>query len=332
MKTIKFFALLAAVLTLAACNKDKEDGFHERDIMYIVEGQTTTVHLATEAEWDALLDRFCDYAEGGSSVTFRNAKSSPKGHVTKEAVTYSTTDREEMKRWMAQMEDEGKTVTVSYDPVTGTWNGTAYATAPQPQGDYWVDLGLPSGLLWAKCNLGANTPEEYGNYYAWGETTTKDVYNWSTYRYCTADSVGTLQTLTKYNTSSTYGTVDTLTTLQAMDDAATAALGSGARTPTIAEWVELYINTTVEWTTMNGVNGRKFTSTANGNTLFLPAAGVRYGSEPSSAGSYGYYWSSSLNTDYPYGAWYFFFTSDGQGMSSYSRYFGHSVRAVRSAL
>ncbi|MBP5546867.1 MAG: hypothetical protein J6X59_06295 [Bacteroidales bacterium] len=127
--TVKFFALLTVVLTLAACDKDKEELRHERDIVYTVAEQTTTtVHLTTEAEWDALLDQFCNYAEGGSSVTFRNAKSANKS-ATKEAVTYSTTDREAMKRWMAQMEDEGKTVTVTYDPATGTWNGTAYANA-----------------------------------------------------------------------------------------------------------------------------------------------------------------------------------------------------------
>ena len=132
MKTAKLFTLLAFVLTLAACNKDKEELRHERDIVYTVAEETTTVHLTTEAEWQALLDHFCDYAEGGSSVTFRNAKSANKS-ATKEAITFSTTSREEMKRWMAQMEDEGKTVTVTFDPATGTWNGTAYATAPQPQ-------------------------------------------------------------------------------------------------------------------------------------------------------------------------------------------------------
>lgn len=136
---MRFATLMAAVLLFAACNKDKEELRHERDIVYTVAEQTTTtVHLTTEAEWDALLDQFCNYAEGGSSVTFRNAKSANKS-ATKEAVTYSTTDREAMKRWMAQMEDEGKTVTVTYDSQTGTWNGTAYATAPQPP--------LPSGGL-----------------------------------------------------------------------------------------------------------------------------------------------------------------------------------------
>ena len=129
MKT-RFYILLATVLCLAACNKDKEELHHKRDIVYTVAEETTTVHLTTEAEWQQLLDHFCDYAEGGSSVTFRNAKSANKS-ATKETVTYSTTDREEMKRWMAQMEDEGMTVTVTYDPATGTYSGTAYATAPQ---------------------------------------------------------------------------------------------------------------------------------------------------------------------------------------------------------
>ncbi|MBP5189769.1 MAG: hypothetical protein J6X86_08600 [Bacteroidales bacterium] len=193
----------------------------------------------------------------------------------------------------------------------------------------WVDLGLPSGLLWAECNLGANAPEEYGNYYSWGETQPKEVYNWSTYRYCTMDGRQGSLTLTKYNTSSIYGTPDNLTALQAMDDAATQALGNGARTPTKEEWEELINNTTVEWTTMNGVNGRKFTA-ANGNTLFLPAAGRRNGSELYSAGSYGFYWSSPLFTDDPYYAWCFYFNTGNQGVSGGGgRFLGFSVRAVR---
>jgi hypothetical protein len=143
MKTIKLFALLAAVICLAACNKDKEEVRHERDIVYSVASAetgralsadntetSTTVHLTTEAEWQSLLDRFCDWAEEGSTVTFHNANKSPKG--TKDATTFSTNNRDEMKRWMAQMEDEGLTVTVTFDSNTGTWNGTAYATAPQP--------------------------------------------------------------------------------------------------------------------------------------------------------------------------------------------------------
>ena len=154
-QTLKILTLLAAMLTLAGCDPDEMFNT-KRDITYTVTtvgtqraasavDKTTTVHLETEAEWQALLDRFCDWAEGGSTVTFhrvgtqRAASASGKGiartgHAlslqAKDAVEYSTTSREEMKRWMAQMEDEGMTVTVTYDPVTGTWNGTAYATAP----------------------------------------------------------------------------------------------------------------------------------------------------------------------------------------------------------
>lgn len=193
----------------------------------------------------------------------------------------------------------------------------------------WVDLGLPSGILWAMCNLGANSPEEYGNYYAWGETQSKEVYNWSTYCHCTVDGEGSLQTLTKYNTSSNYGTPDNLTTLEAIDDAATATLSNGARTPTKEEWVELINNTTVEWMTLNGVNGCKFTA-SNGNTLFLPAAGTYYGTGVVSAGNGGYYLSSSLSDQEPDNAWGYYFDSGIRNMNNTARrYGGFSVRAVR---
>ena len=194
-----------------------------------------------------------------------------------------------------------------------------------------MDLGLPSGLLWAKCNLGATTPEGHGDYYAWGETTTKEAYNWSTYKYCTIDAEGGLQTLTKYNTSTYYGTPDNLTTLQAIDDVAAQKLGDGARMPTKEDWEELIDKTTTEWTTVNGVNGRKFTA-ANGNSLFLPAAGYRWGDELDDAGSYGLYWSSSLDADDPSGAWdFYFYSGDQRVYRDGRRNGGLSVRPVRSA-
>lgn len=196
--------------------------------------------------------------------------------------------------------------------------------------DEWVDLGLPSGLLWAKCNLGGAAPEEYGGNYSWGETAQKEAYDWSHYRYCTVDSVGEFKALTKYNTRSNYGAVDSLTTLEASDDAATAVLGSGARIPTKEEWQELMDNTTAEWTTLNGVNGRQFTA-ANGKSLFLPAAGRRHGSELEYDGSYGIYWSASLVEDQPSRAWRFIFNSDDQSMSNCRRCNGPAVRPVRSA-
>lgn len=192
----------------------------------------------------------------------------------------------------------------------------------------WVDLGLPSGLLWATCNVGATSPEEYGDLFAWGETTTKSVYDWSTYAYGNA-----YDQLTKYCSNSEYGLgghTDNLTTLQPGDDAATSCMGNGARTPTLAEWEELINNTTPEWTTQNGINGRKFTA-ANGKSIFLPAAGERDVSDLDGRGNYGNYWSSSLHTEFPLYAWYFFFYSDYQYMNYYRyRSTGFSIRAVRA--
>lgn len=204
----------------------------------------------------------------------------------------------------------------------GSGNGNA-------NGHAYVDLGLPTGTLWATCNVGATTPEGYGNYYAWGETTTKSTYNWSTYRYCNGSST----TLTKYCSSSTYGNngfTDNLTTLQLSDDAARANWGGDWRMPTKAEWEELKNNTTVTLTTQNGVYGRKFTA-SNGNSLFLPAAGCRCGGSLYYAGGYGHYWSSSLYTGYPDSAWSLYFNSDICYMYGNYRDYGQSVRAVLSA-
>ena len=193
-------------------------------------------------------------------------------------------------------------------------------------GHAYVDLGLPSGTLWATCNVGANTPEEYGDYFAWGETTPKETYNWSTYRYCNGSST----TLTKYCSNADYGNngfTDALTTLEASDDAAVANWGGSWRMPTYYEMSELNANCTVTWTTRNGVNGRLFTG-PNGNSIFLPAAGYRYGSELDNAGAYGGYWSSSLGTDYPRSAWNLNFGSGVYYMGSGYRLYGRSVRPV----
>ena len=199
---------------------------------------------------------------------------------------------------------------------------------PEPDG-VWVDLGLPSGTLWAKCNLGATAPEEYGDYFAWGETTTKEVYNWSTYRYCTAEG-DSLLTLTKYNTSEAYGTVDSLTTLEAADDAATVILGGGARIPTSDEWKELRENTTLEWTTQNGVAGRLLTG-PNGNTLFLPAAGGYSDSVLYSTGVIGYYWTATLSVNRSESARIFYFREEEIRLNVRTgRFSGISVRPVKA--
>ena len=128
------------------------------------------------------------------------------------------------------------------DPNNGGNNGGGGNGGGNGGGSHeYVDLGLPSGLLWAACNVGADSPEDYGDYFAWAETTTKSVYNWSTYQYC----MGTATTLTKYCSNAGYGYngyTDNLTTLQTGDDAATAQWGSGWRMPTKEEWQELLAN------------------------------------------------------------------------------------------
>ena len=200
---------------------------------------------------------------------------------------------------------------------TGSDNATGTAN-----GHEWVDLGL--SVKWATCNVGASKPEEYGNYYAWGETTPKAYYDWSTYKWCN----GSYDNQTKYNTSSIYGTVDNKTVLELADDAAHANWGGAWRMPTDAEWTELRENCTWTWTTKNGVNGYEVKSEANGNSIFLPAAGYRGNDGLGSAGNYGNYWSSSLDTGNPVGAWRVLFGSDNVGRRNNSRYYGRSVRPV----
>lgn len=194
----------------------------------------------------------------------------------------------------------------------------------------WVDLGLPSGLLWASHNVGASSPDQYGDYFAWGETQPKSVYNRSSYRYYNCDNDGDCG-YTKYCTDAGYGLngfVDNLTILQPGDDAATANWGNGARTPTLQEWQELEQYTTRHRTTYNGVSGWCFTG-SNGNSIFLPAAGCRWDSSLGHGGSGGYYWSSSLYTGNPDYAWDFCFSSDYYNVIYYNRDRGFSVRPVR---
>ena len=197
----------------------------------------------------------------------------------------------------------------------------------------WVDLDLPSGLLWADRNLGASTPEDYGNYYAWGETQPKESYLWSTYRYCTylgSYPMEALETLTKYNTNGSLGAVDNRTFLEAIDDAATACLGDEAYTPVKEEWDELIENTTHEYVSQNGVYGIRFTG-ANGNSIFLPAAGLG-GEDSYDVGVGGYYWSESLDEKNPGMAFIFHFSPQTANSTNCLRYAATSVRAVRLGL
>lgn len=192
-----------------------------------------------------------------------------------------------------------------------------------PEVDQWVDLGLPSGLKWASCNVGATKPEDFGLYFAWGETqgyegaTIDKQFTWEDYKFGTQDA------LTKYNN------VDGLTTLGLEDDAAYQS-DNTCRMPTKTDLEELTANTTSVWETLNGVNGIRFTSKTNSNSIFVPAAGGCANGSVSNVGSDGFLWSSSLNESSSKSAWYLFFYSDNVGMNRRSRYYGFTVRAVKS--
>ena len=156
-----------------------------------------------------------------------------------------------------------------------------------------VDLGL--SVLWCSQNVGAWTPEDYGDYYAWGEVEPKEDYSWATYKWANGSST----TLTKYNTNSDYGVVDNITILEAVDDAATTYLGAHWRTPTYDEWKELVESCTMSWELQKGVYGVKVISNINGNSIFLPASGVRSEKDLTDQGVRGKYMSSSLSTTAP---------------------------------
>lgn len=189
-------------------------------------------------------------------------------------------------------------------------------------GHEYVDLGL--SVKWATCNVGATSPEDYGGYYAWGETEEKDDYSWSTYKWCKGSS----DTMTKYCTNSSYGTVDNKTTLEPQDDVAHVKWGGSWRMPTEAEQDELHNNCTWTWTTQNGVKGYKVTSKKNGNSIFLPAAGYRYGTNFYNCGGNGYYWSSSLFEGCSDLALGLYFNSSSCDWYGFNRYYGRSVRPV----
>ena len=206
----------------------------------------------------------------------------------------------------------------------------------QIAGHDYIDLGLPSGTLWATYNVGATKPTEFGNYFAWGETEPKDVYDWNTYKYAkvslTEDVLQKwqLDTLTKYNTGKEYpGTIDDFTTLLPEDDAATANWGGEWRMPTNEELKELTENCEFNWTEINEVSGTKFTA-KNGNFVFFPAAGYRYNSRISnSVGINGVYWSSSLFEEEDDDAYRFMLsTKSGYSFAPIERRNGLSVRPV----
>lgn len=187
-----------------------------------------------------------------------------------------------------------------------------------------IDLGLPSGTLWASRNVGASKPEEYGGYYAWGETEEKDKYNATTYIHCIY-----------YHTPVDFKFHDLGSDISGtVYDVAHVKWGGDWVMPTNKDFKELYDNSIKEWTTINGVNGVKFTSSINGNSIFFPAAGIRIGNYLSGDGKNGGFWSSKVSldeSDYAYSL--YFFREYSYWECTYwwlddERYHGLSVRPV----
>ena len=189
-------------------------------------------------------------------------------------------------------------------------------SCPDNHHPHMIDLGLPSGTLWACCNVGASKPEDYGGYYAWGETSSKDVYNSSTYIHCdgseyTCHDIGTDISGTRY-------------------DAATANWGAPWQMPTQTQCEELHEKCTSEWTIQNGINGRIFKG-PNGGTIFLPSGGYYLNEKMERQGQFGMYWSSSPVVPSSIFAYTLNFASDFVNCSQYSRIGGRSVRPVKNS-
>ena len=275
-------------------------------------------------------------SDNGTIESDVNGRYAPGSTVT---VTANPDDGCGFMRWSDGNTDNPQTITIGTVDVSLT----ALFFAPT------VDLGLESGTLWATCNLGAAKPWEYGNYYAWGETETKDDYSWETYKYCK----GSYGTLTKYCNDAEYGNggfTDAITTLESADDAATTLLGSDYSMPTNAEWEELGSQCYWVWTdnynnqnvsgyivykakaegdkgTIVNADGTPSVSYSLSDVhIFFPAAGFRVNTSLY-ASMHGGYWSASLGEDSP--DYCYFDVSGVNPTYDSNRSFGRSVRPVK---
>lgn len=193
----------------------------------------------------------------------------------------------------------------------------------EPDAPKYVDLGL--SVKWATCNVGAKTPEDLGKYYSWGETESKEFYDWTTYKWCEGEE----NTQTKYCTSIFYGDVDNKVVLELSDDAANVKLGGNWRIPTTDEFEELSNKCLWVWTSENGVFGYKVISTINANSIFLPATGYIKGVKHNDLYSACYYWSNQVHKLTPFDAYALYVSKEGDpSWSRTDRYYGVTIRPV----
>ena len=197
-----------------------------------------------------------------------------------------------------------------------------------------VDLGLPSGTKWSNKNLGAMNSEDFGYYFAWGETSgyltnNSDVrlFNWDSYKWYNGKN-GQYETLSKYSIDNYCGIVDNKIILELEDDAAHIIRGAKWVMPTYEDYKELLDNTTSEWITINGVNGTKFTSKTNNNVIFLPACGQYDDEGLKYQNEFGYYWSSALSESGSLNAYFLAIYSKAPSLITNIRCYGFSVRPI----
>ena len=226
----------------------------------------------------------------------------------------------------------GQTTVIRRQTITAKPNTTSGANGVRVSEGEYVDLGLPSGTLWATKNIGANKPEEYGDYFAWGETKPKKEYTWETYKWCN----GTSGFMTKYNNNEKYGTVDNKSELDLEDDAAYVNRGNSWRMPTFEQFLELRQNCNYYRTRYKGVYGY-IVKGKNGKSIFLPSGdeGDKKGQVKND--SFGFYWTRSAPTKQwanidPAGhaIMYYLYINNGIALDINVRYRGFNIRPVRN--
>ena len=284
-------------------------GIHVSDVSYL----TAAVNLSIQQQMQAAKE---DLFVGVAYSTIETDLRADRKFCYSEISIKEVVDGE----WAVQLKGLNDNTTYYYAAYTRIGENYAFSsvstfkTLEFPEGA--VDLGL--SVLWASCNVGANSPEEYGDYFAWGETTTKSDYSSST-------SVTYGLSISELKSR---GIIDADDNLTAAYDAATANWGNKWRMPTLDEMKELVDKCTWAWTTQNGVKGRKVTG-PNGNSIFLPAAGYRFKASLDYAGSYGYYWSATTyGGAYDNNAYGLYFNSGGYDRSNIYRSYGLAVRPV----